>query len=88
MKVLVSHRTLLTEPASRALENHWRSKTTTSGFSFSQVLTVVQRLGADASVLSSQKWPVNSMPYAEDATTELREDFIGRLITLANVCAR
>ena len=87
-KVLTSHRTLLTEPASRALESHWRSKTTTSGLSFSQVLTGVQRLGADPAVLTSQKWPVSSMPYAEDATTEFREDFIGRLITLANVCAR
>ena len=88
LKVLASHRTLLTEPASRALESHWRLKTTTSGLSFSQVLTGVQRLGADAAVLSSQKWPVSSMPYTEDATTELREDFIRRLIILVNVCAR
>jgi hypothetical protein len=87
LKVLASHRTLLTEPASRALESHWRLKTTTSGLSFSQVLTGVQRLGADAAVLSSQKWPVSSMPYTEDATTELREDFIRRLIILVNVCA-
>ena len=88
LKVLASHRTLLTEPASRALESHWRSKTTTAGLSFSQVLTGVHCLGADAAVLSSQKWPVSSVPYAEDATTELREDFVCRLITLANVCAR
>ena len=86
-KVLSSHRTLLTEPASRALESHWRSKTTTSGLSFSQVLTGVHCLGADAAVLSSQKWQVSSKPYAEGATTELREDFVCRLITLANVCA-
>ena len=88
MKVLASHCTLLTEPASRALESYWYSKATTSGLLFSQVLTGVHRLGAEAAVLSSQKWPVSSVPYAEDATTEIREDFIGRLITLANVCAR
>lgn len=88
MKVLASRRTLLTEPASRALESHWRLKTTTSGLSFSQALTGAQLLGADASVLSSQKWPVGSMPYIEDATTELREDFIRRLTVLVNVCAR
>ena len=88
LKALGSHRTLLTEPASRALESHWRSKTSTSGLAFSQVLAGVQRLGADGAVLSSQKWPVSSIPYDEDATTELREDFVGRLIILANVCAR
>ena len=88
MKVLGSHHTLLTEPASRALESHWRLKTTTSGLSFSQVLVGVQRLGADAVVLSSQKWPVNRMPYAEDATTELREDFVRRLIIIGNACIR
>ena len=87
-KVLASHCPLLTEPASRALESHWRSKTTTSGLSFSQVLTGVRRLGADAAVLSSQKWPVSSMAYTEDTTTELREDFIRRLVVLTNVCAR
>ena len=88
MKVLGSHHTLLTEAASRALESHWRLKTTTSGLSFSQVLAGVQRLGADAVVLSSQKWPVNRMPCAEDATTELREDFVRRLIIIANACIR
>jgi hypothetical protein len=87
LKALASHRTLLTEPASRALESHWCSKTTVSGLAFSQVLTGVHRLGADAVLLSSQKWPLSSMPYAEDVTTELREDFIGRLITLVNVSA-
>jgi hypothetical protein len=88
LKVFASHSTSLTEPASRALESHWRSKPTTPGLSFSQVLSGVHRLGADAAVLSSQKWPVSSMPYAEDATTELRENFVCRLITLVNVCAR
>ena len=88
MKVLGSHHALLTEPASRALESHWRLKTTTSGLSFSQVLAGVQRLGADAAVLSSQKWPVSSMPYAKDATTELRGDFVRRLIIIANACIR
>ena len=88
LKVLASHHTVLTEPASRALESHWRLKTTTSGLSFSQVLTGVQRLGADAAVISSQNWPVSSMPYTEDATTELRGDFICRLIILANACIR
>jgi hypothetical protein len=88
LKVLASHPTLVTEPASRALEGHWRLKTTTSGLSFSQVLTGVQRLGADAAVLSSQNWSVSSMPYTEDATTELREEFMRRLIILANACTR
>ena len=88
LKVLASHHTLLTGPASRALESHWRLKATTSGLLFSQVLIGVQRLGADATVLSSQKWPVSNMPYTEDATTEFREGFIRRLITLANACTR
>jgi hypothetical protein len=52
------------------------------------VLTGVQRLGADAAVLSSQKWSVSRMSYTDDATTELREDFIRRLIILANICTR
>ena len=88
LKVLTSHHSLLTEPASRALESHWRLKTTSSGLSFSQVLTGVQRLGADVTVLSLQKWPVSSMTYTEDATTKLREDFVRRLIILANACTR
>ena len=88
LKVLTSQLTLLSEPACRALENHWCLKTTTCGLTFSQVLTGVQRLGADVAVLSPQKWPVSSMPYTEDATTELREDFIRRLIILSNICAR
>ena len=85
LKVLDSHHTLLTEAASWTLESHWPLKTTTSGLPFSQVLTGVQRSGADAAVLSLQKWPVSSMPYIEDATT-LREDYIRRLIILANAC--
>ena len=85
LKVLGSHHTLLTEPASRALESHWRLKTTTSGLSFSQVLAGVQRLGADAAVFLS---PVSSIPCNEDATTELREDFVRRLIIVANACIR
>ena len=52
------------------------------------MLVAVQRLGADVAVLSSQKWEVTCMPYAEDVTTEVREDLIRRLIILVNVCAR
>ena len=52
------------------------------------MLSAVQRLGADVAVFSSQQWPVSSMPYAEDVTKEIREDFIHRLIILVNVCAR
>ncbi|KAF8806404.1 hypothetical protein BYT27DRAFT_7212091 [Phlegmacium glaucopus] len=81
-------RTLLSEPASRALESHWNLRSTTCGLSFSQVLIAVQRLGVDVALLSSQKWPVDSMPYAEDVTTEVREDFIRRLVILVNACAR
>ena len=88
LKVLGLHHTLLTEPASRTIESHWRLKTTTSGLSFSQVLAGVQRLGADAAVFLSQKWLVSSMPYTEDATTELREDFVRQLIIVANACIR
>ena len=88
LKALDSHHTLVTEPASRALENHWRLKTTTPGLSFAQVLTGVQRLGVNAAVLSSQNWPVSGMPCTEDVTTELREDFVRRLIILANACTR
>lgn len=88
MEVLSSQRTLLSEPASRALESYWCLKPTTCGLSFSQVLVAVQHLGADVAVLSSQKWSVSSVPYTEDVTTEVREDFIRRLLILLNVCAR
>ena len=87
LKVLSAQRTSLSEPASRALESHWNLKTTTCGLSFSQVLAAVQRLGANVAVLSLQKWPI-TLSYVEDVTTEVREDFIRRLIILVNIGAR
>lgn len=48
----------------------------------------VQHLGTDVAVFSSQKWPISSVACAEDVSTEIRENFIRRLVILLNVCAR